>query len=440
MRNWRPRWVALLITMVTLSVFGESAGYLTHVTSRGLESVRSLLDMESAYLQRLPGFSKGRTNKAELSSIQHQKDVVNSVRGGLRSRLEKEGFTYKQYHRGVVDSDMGKLPEFKNLLTEKSPKSDQLLSFLKLQGSAKSKKVLLELLNKFPAKQRALLNPSLTNDQLRSIFKKNPVLQHYLHEFPGMADPLYFFEEGIIDEYQFKQQLKTNMFHNGPHAGFWKFYSEVTIPGLVGKDPRGKKFFLNTAYEGGKNKKGFILPSYPGPISFEGYVHVIFDRLSQGTRGGVDKIFEEIRVFPGQSDVEKMTSLLFDNPLSTQDQFSALYDLALEDPALKENQRKAVKELIETSQARLNAYIAFVTQRFALKVEKNVPVLVIKPNDKEVLAFKSTGDKHSIKAADQKLRQVANSNAFGDELKETVVKLLIEEEKLNGNLLKDLDL
>ncbi len=432
MRNWRPFWVALTISCCAFGVYAEVSAFLSHETSQGFESVSSKPEFDSAYDQRLSIFKKTRKTKAELSSIEHQRDVVTSVRGKLKLELEKSGFLFKHYKKGVIDSDMGKLPEFKKLLFEKSEKSDLLLDFLKLQGNEKSKKVLLEVLEKFPTKQRALLNPALSNDQIRSLFKKHPVLQHYLHEFPGMADPLYFYNSGLITKEDFKNQLLTNMFHNGPHAGFWKFYSEGTIPGLVGKDPKAKNFFLNTAYEGIKTKSGFIAPKYPGPLSYEGYVHVVFDRLSQGTKGGVGKIFEEIRKFPGQSDVEKMASLIFDNPPGTQEQLSALYDLAEEDTNLNEEERKAIKKLIQDTQSRMNSYISFVAQHFELKIEKNVPVLLIRNKKNEFLIFKSIGQKHTVKDHNSKVQTISDPIKFGDNLSKQVIELLSKEEAKNG--------
>ncbi|MBK23078.1 MAG: hypothetical protein CME70_03640 [Halobacteriovorax sp.] len=432
MRNWRPLWVALTILCCAFGVYAEVSSFLSHETSQGFEAVGTKPEFESAYSKRLSIFEKTRKTKAEQSSIQHQKDVVLSVRGKLKLELEKSGFSFVNYKKGVIDSDMGKLPEFKKLLYEKSEKSDQLLSFLKLQGGEKSKKVLAEVLEKFPVKQRALLNPALSNDQLRALFKKHPVLQHYLHEFPGMADPLHFFQTGLITREEFKKQLLTNMFHNGPHAGFWKFYSEGTIPGLVGKDPKAKNFFLNTAYEGEKTKNGFISPRYPGPLSYEGYVHVVFDRLSQGTKGGVEKIFAEIRKFPGQSDVEKMASLLFDNPPGTLEQLSALYDLAEEDPYLNENERKAIKKLIQDTQSRLNLYIAFVARHFELKIEKNIPVLLLRTNQNDFLIFKSFAKEHTVKDQKSVVQNISDPIQFGDKLSNHVIELLSIEESKNG--------
>lgn len=441
MSQWKRLLGAFLFFAFSFTSIGEEEHFLSHDTSRGFETVKSDSEFHLAYVERLLGLSNGRNDKAESSSIGHQKDVIQSVKGKIKVKLEGNGFNYKFFKRGVIDSDLGKLSEFKKLLYEKSAKSDQLLSFLKLQGSKKSNKVLKQLLVRFPEKQRALLNPALTNDQLRGIFKRNPVLQHYLHELPGMADPLYFFEAGVIDEETFRKQLLANMFHNGPHAGFWKSYSEQTIPYLVGKDKLAKKFFLNTVYEGEKNKSGFIAPKYPGPLSFEGYVHVVFDRLSQATRGGVEKIFEEIRKFPGQTDVEKMAGLIFDNPISTQEQFSALYDLASDDPDLTEKQRKLVIRLVEVSQHRINEYIKHVAKIIEFKIDGGSPSLVLKPNKNKVMVFKSDG---SLVTSDlgkpAVTRKIANKKEFGDELKDSVIKLLVLEEQKNGNPLKDLEL
>ncbi len=432
----KHRLVVLLFLFLPRLLYAGPDDYDSHLTSKGLASLKEQAEIDTAYSLRLDNLLENRTDKSETTSIDHQKEILRDVQGRVKLELESIGFSYPAFKRGVIDSDLGKLKEFKELLYVKSKKSDQLLSFLKGAGSEKSKAVLKKVLDRYPSQKRYVLNPSITNDKLRVIFKKHIVLQHYLHELPGIADSLHYYELGILAEEEFIKELKTNLFHNGPHAGFWKFFSEQTLPAMIGSDKLVKTFFLNTPYEGEKMKGGFVPPSYPGPLSLEGYIHVAFDRLSQGTRGGVSKIFEEIRKFKGQSDVEKMSSLLFDNPRSTQEQISMLIDLATEDLNLNDQQRTKLIQLLEKIRKRLRSYISFVTENIEFKIEGQLPVLKIRKNEKETVVFKSSAKLLSITkvsgASVSEPRILDDALVFGDELKEEIMNILKKEEALNG--------
>ncbi|MFT6070114.1 MAG: hypothetical protein ACJAT2_003753 [Bacteriovoracaceae bacterium] len=432
----KHRLVVLLFLFLPRLLYAGPDDYDSHITSKGLNSLKEQAEFDKAYSKRLDLLLENRTEKTETTSIDHQKEILRGVQGRTKLELESIGFSYPSFKRGVIDSDLGKLNEFKKLLYIKSKKSDHLLSFLKGEGSEKSKAVLKKVLDRYPSQKRYVLNPALTNDHLRKVFKKYIVLQHYLHELPGIADSLHYFDLGILGEDEFIKELKTNLFHNGPHAGFWKFFSEETLPSMIGSDKLVRTFFLNTPYEGEKIKGGFIPPSYPGPLSLEGYIHVAFDRLSQGTRGGVSKIFEEIRKYKGQSDVEKMSSLLFDNPRSTQEQISMLIDLATEDLNLNDQQRIKLIQILERIKKRLRSYISFVTENIEFKIEGQLPVLKIKKNEKEMTVFKSSAKLLSITkisgASVSEPRILDDPMAFGDELKEEIMNALKKEEALNG--------
>ena len=58
---------------------------------------------------------------------------------------------------------------------------------------------------------------------------------------------------------------------------------------------------------------------YHSPLSFEGFIHCFFDRMSQGTRGGVVKFHEEVRPMP---------NLIRSTSLGSHPQQSKAYDRA----------------------------------------------------------------------------------------------------------------
>ena len=252
--------------------------------------------------------------KAEQYSGEHQKDLD----GFLRTAREKvTGVNKDALYNGMADSDKGKHSSYKKLLTESSPASDALLAFCKGEGAGGP--ILREILKDAGLGDAVLLNPTLTNAQLRELFQKVPGLQGFLHEIPGMADALTALEVGALSRDQFKAQIRANLFHNGPGEGFWKLLAEVFMPGAMrgaGYDPAA--VFSGTVF--GKGEGGKL--SYPMPVSAEGVVHTVSDRLSQGTTGGVIKIYYEIIGF--SKPLQAIAELLVLNPQQTTAQFDAL--------------------------------------------------------------------------------------------------------------------
>ena len=287
--------------------------------------------------------------KAEQYSGEHQKDLDGFL---LTAREKVAGINRDALYNGMADSDKGKHSSYKKLLTEASPASDALLAFCKGEGPGGS--VLREILKDGGLGDALLLNPTLTNAQLRELFQKVPGLQGFLHEIPGMADALTALEVGALTRDQFKAQIRANLFHNGPGEGFWKLLAEVFMPGAMrgaGYDPA--VVFSGTVF--GKGEGGKL--SYPMPVSAEGVVHTVSDRLSQGTTGGVIKIYYEIIGF--SKPLQAIAELLVLNPQQTTAQFDALaahVPTLAQRGAVTPEQSRQLTTLVDLGKTRLAAF------------------------------------------------------------------------------------
>lgn len=240
----------------------------------------------------------------EFKTIDHLEDLVSSLENPrVRQILKDSGIDVDQYLKGVVGSDFGKFSQiWKTRVLEKGPDSESLLSALKGEGNAPSAQAMREIFKDNDMKP--FLNPKMDNDALRSAFQGQGGLQGYLHEIPGMVDAIKDLENGFdkltssekaVRMQQFKTRISTNLFHNGPNAGFWKIFGEGMLPGQLDSNPNAAKIFSGTAFDSGRTTKGgSVIPAYPSPISKEGVLHTLFDRMSQATRGGMDKIYNEM--------------------------------------------------------------------------------------------------------------------------------------------------
>jgi hypothetical protein len=256
----------------------------------------------------------------ERASGAHQEDVFNFALGNKAS-MEKLGIDAQALELAIARSDQGKISDYTELFTDYSLKSEFMFDVLRGQGETKSAGALKRVLAEAGFGDRTILtaNSGLTNAQLREVFKNVKVLQGFLHELPGMTDTCLAFEFGIITEKQFKAEILGNLSHNGPQEGFWKLITEVFVPGALSKSelPGAKEFFEGTIFEGVDGKV-----KYSGPRSAEGVVHTIGDRLSQGTRGGVVKLYHEIVSFT--PPVTAVADLLINNQKLTMKQFELL--------------------------------------------------------------------------------------------------------------------
>lgn len=380
--------------------------------------------------------------RAQRESLQHQDDLIEGLNDDIAKALEAEGFDINAFYRGVVDSDMGKLAKYRALLTDESKKSDLLLSVLAGRGPKKSTEALRELLDQLGFKDKWLLNPNMTPAQLRQMFKDVPMLTGFLHELPGMADAIILFEKGVISKQQFMKQMAANLFHNGPQAGFWDFFTTQLVPGKFGlsngKNPLAANFFEGTVFEGARNADGVIVPVYPSPKSFEGATHSFLDRMSQGTRGGVKKIFYEVHgTTPNK--IGQMGDLMFgSNPKGTMAQLDKLGDDAKLIADMSPGAQKKFQDLVGAGKQRLEKYNAWIKEHVHAELGPDgraISMTYTYPGNKKI-TFKPTSDGGVEILVNGKRVASYKSQAdqrFIDKLAEYTDNLLKAEEKANGN-------
>ena len=240
---------------------------------------------------------KERRTLAGEKSIEHQADVISPLKNPtLLEKIKAMGMDIDGYIRGVLASDTGKIAEAQRLLSDKDAlgKSDQLLNVVKGVDSSKAGKAFTEFMSESGFRSQSLLNPALSNDEIRSAFQ-NRTVRGYMHELPGIQQAIEDLNAGRISVAEFKSELGANLFHNGPQKGFWNTYTTTFVPGALKGNPDGHGLFKNSALDSGKvTPDGVTVPVYPRSVSKEGIFHTNFDRLSQGTGGGSIKIGYEL--------------------------------------------------------------------------------------------------------------------------------------------------
>jgi len=301
--------------------------------------------------------------------------------------MKKAGVDFQGLKFGMLDSDVGKIAKFQeNLLLKPTKESEEL--FDNLRGVAKTPAAteLEVILKKKGFAYPHLLNPSLSNQDIREIIAEVPVLRGYLHELPGMQLAIRDFNAGHITNKQFRERFLANLAHNGPHEGYWSFLSNNIVSSALAnaKHAKAKVLFAHTIYESEKLPNGVVVPKYPSPQSPAGVVHCVFDRLSQGTRGGVDKIFYELGGavlasnpkaairgigIPPNTGLQLPHEMLIGNPEKTMRQLLALQLHAGTSSLFTKTQQKELSHFVGGAIARLEKQNKFINEH--IKVVKD---------------------------------------------------------------------
>ena len=373
----------------------------------------------------------------EAKSVLHQQDLIAATRNPVVATvMTKTGVNFQGLKFGMLDSDVGKIAKFQeNLLLKPTVESNEL--FDNLRGVAKTPASLeLEMILKQQGFAHPhVLNPKLTNQEIREIIAEVPVLRGYLHELPGMQLAIRDFNAGNISKEQFRERFLANLGHNGPNEGYWSFLSNNLVPNALAKaqHPKAKSLFEGTIYQSGKTANGVTIPVYPSPQSVEGVVHSVFDRLSQGTRGGVDKIFyelggaklaaspkaaiREIGMAPN-TGLQLPHEMLVGNPEKTMLQLKALQKHAGTSPIFTKPQQGELSQFVGGAITRLEKQNQFI--------KENLDVV---RDEKGVI------QKMTLRFQNQKITITNDTPA--DEVAESMSKMLHHEENLHGEPFKE---
>jgi hypothetical protein len=382
----------------------------------------------------------------ERTSLLHQKDLLDAIVDNpeLYQRLHKEGFDLEAYLRGTLDSDMGKLSAYQKLLLEDSEKGRILIDFLQGKGPRKSQRIIDQVLAEsgYPKKRRSFVNPNLSREQVREYFKQVPAFIGYYHEFPGITDAIIAYEKGILTSAQFKSQLKANLFHNSPDEGFWKLLGHVIIPNANPEDVLVPRFLVKGTIFEDLEKVGEL--SYGTPSTFESFVAVFFDRMSQGSKGGYFNIDHELGFMDPLDNVRNL--VLEESIDRTKDQLKVLAKQAKNSRSLTQGQKDAIVDLARKGSARLETYRRNMANIISMprgedgKVIKPVTEMTIRGRKNEM----SQGSYHIVLASENprrynvtdledNLKFNMNEDKVRELIREELEKAMVKEERIFGD-------
>ena len=197
-------------------------------------------------------------NDSEISNQEHVQQLISPLDKSLVSNLVVLDFNFDAYWGGVVDSDLGKMDKYRQLLFKKSKDSDFLLTNLKGIGNQKIAQAISKYLEDNGFKNKQILNPELSNDQIRSVFRAHPILTYYLHALPGIIESFKSLLKDQISVKTFQIRLGANLFHNGPTSPqqrpgdkniFWHRFTKKFLPNALFTKTTNKSvkvFFKNT--------------------------------------------------------------------------------------------------------------------------------------------------------------------------------------------------
>lgn len=375
----------------------------------------------------------------EKLSVKHQQDLIAMSQSKYLSEvIERAQLKREPLMLGMADSDVGKLTsEWSRNVLDNSPAADELIGMLARRGDSPAAKAFAELMDSNPAfKGKSFFPSNYTNQEIREVIRQNPAFQQYLHEAPGMRKAIAALDSNLQNGSlagspvnNFQDRIAANLGHNGPPKGFMETFDTVIMPGAMKNgDDKVKNFFKGTIFEGDKTPEGVIKPKYIYPMSPEGVFHTLIDRMSQGTRGGMKKIFAEVGGKPlaenpklALKDMSFLKSdinyeMLVSNPERTLVQLGDLKRHVLESTAWPASQKSILKEAIEVGEERLETQLRYIRDGKRIKKlsDGNYQITLQEPG-KPPTFHPLTPDTPSDEAAD------------------LMEKLMLQEERINGN-------
>ncbi|MBT4792430.1 MAG: hypothetical protein HON90_12735, partial [Halobacteriovoraceae bacterium] len=424
---------------------------IDHPTTGAYANADNLADADLIAKQRI---KTGKIESKSSRSFAHQDDIIE-IDEAVKNQLEKLGMDDTARVGGIADSDMGKTKAYQELLTTPSAKSDFLLDTLSGKGPPKSKRAMKKLMKKMGMKGQTLLPSDLNADQIRSVLKDNQTLVNFLHELPGTSDALILLEKGVLSEDQFIKRMQANLFHNGPESGFWgDVFSKGHVPDSLNKSKNefSKKFFKGTVFEG-KTVDGLVTAKYPSPQSFEGFVHTFYDRMSQATRGGVNKLYDEVQSFKADR-LTQMKEMLVDNPAMTLNQLKHFREDVIKSKNINPDQKNALLNMVDAGEDRIAQFQKNVANKFKFKEDGNKveDISMSYTDHNNNISVNFVDNTHGAKKVTSKngespitnqysnLEMKPSRSGLGNVLNETVERVLKEEEALVGDPVRGLTL
>ncbi|MEM7645588.1 MAG: hypothetical protein AAF203_01650 [Pseudomonadota bacterium] len=379
----------------------------------------------------------------EKLSVRHQEDLVAATHSvAANEAIDKAGIDRKSLVYGKLDSDVGKSAHAwdRNFMLPSKRNNDFILA---LQGRGPHGHLFQKIFDKH-YRGRSLLPRDQTPAEIRRVLADRNVntpnpIKNYLHEIPGMGNALDDLLAGKISEVEFEKRIMANLGHNGPHEGFWGFFGETILgqftlrPGI----PNEGRFFAGTIFDDGPNNRGVYAPRYRLPVSVEGFFHTVVDRISQGTRGGITKLFSEIGgnalekkpnirlgeltiPTPDKNGLGVLRSLLTTNPTNTVAQMNKIIqglDNPNRRPQFSPAQTQALRDYTVTAKKRLEDQNRFIAENMRVRGKPDPHTIDLEYRD-------SVGNQ---------VVETITLNTPADDAVEMMNRFMLAEERLNGD-------
>ncbi len=233
----------------------------------------------------------------ERFSLDHQESLI--TRTGKRSKAfsEEAGVEFEQLGElflrdlrdAIADSDKGKLLERQQeswapKTEEQRVRSDSFLNLITLRPTGskimdRAQAILQEvLISDFEGRAgEGIFNAKFSNDQIRAIVAKAPVIRGAMHDLPGLYDAFLEYAS-TRNETRFRNRVRYNFSHNGPGRNkdftvFWGALFKIILPGSM-RAAEAPSFFEGTIYfRDGEYR-------YPEGSAKGWFLHTATDRLS----------------------------------------------------------------------------------------------------------------------------------------------------------------
>ena len=352
-------------------------------------------DMAETVTGELSRMRRGTTAAKELATVSHLEEILRPIQSVEMQRvLSRSGFDLEALTRGIIDSDQGKLfAVWDKAVLQASPQSDRFILQLQGRASTPASSALQELLNNNGYSGRTILPrgtppaAEVSPQQIRQVFTDVPAMRNFLHELPGLQDAFEAFNNGQISKEAFQRRVAANLFHNdgtgvATNSGFWQSqFVEKIMPGILGSsdNPLSRNFFENTVFAGERDSAGLMRPRYGAPISPEGALHAVLDRLSQGTATGIQKIFLEM----GGQNISQLESAILNNPTGTIAQLRGIRENLPRMGTPTVEQRRVLEAFVDVAIARIEQQQKFFDQnlRVTRTADGKLESLTLRSND-----------------------------------------------------------
>lgn len=435
----------LLCPVVALTVSGSLAPNVAFRVIAAAKASRSVRFLE----EQLQGASR----KAVQLSYLHQIDLIKATESpAFKEAGGKLNLDMTALQRGIERSDLGKdMRHWNTTFLRDDPQADRIREIFMGRGEGPAAELMQDILKKH-FDNRPLLPPSMNASEARAYLLEHGPLRGFGHELPGAWQTLEQYEVDLAKlpvgsprrealRLRAERELLANFGHNGPNAGFAEVFGGTIIPGYLQSRGLSIDPWLETAYAApnGRRALAFFIPK-----SKEGLIHTAIDRGSQGSRGGIEKIFFEQT--PPQFEAARSTVTIAEvGNIGRTPALNTLYDdlmtsnvvnSRLQLRKLREaiNDSEVTGYLITSERQALSRYVEQLDQRLGAQSRflESGTVRAIRDSEGTDPSAISRLEFHYTNAAGEQVVDLVTQNSTLDQMFESFNRLMDAEARLNG--------